>query len=303
MACYKPLRAYRGGSDKKILFKRPDHWVGPPNLNLPCGQCIGCRLKHSENWAIRCMHEASMHDQNAFITLTYSPEHLPRDFSLNKVHFQDFMKRLRYHFDGDTLRFFHCGEYGDNLERPHYHACLFGIDFEDRTLLKQTEAGSKIYTSAMLEHIWGMGFCTVGDVTFESAAYVARYVTKKITGDRAIDHYIKTDPRTGEAFDVSPEYVTMSRRPGIAREWWLRYREEVTNGDSVLINGREIKPPRYYDKLFEAHHGDVESLKKLRVENAKRYAANNTPARLRVREICQNARFNLLKRGLEDGPE
>ena len=100
------------------------------------------------------------------------------------------------------VRFFHCGEYGELLYRPHYHACLFGFDFSDKVLWS-TRGGVRLYRSKILEKLWTFGFSTIGDVTFESAAYVARYCTKKITGDKADEHY------NGR----SPEYVTMSRPP------------------------------------------------------------------------------------------
>lgn len=292
MPCYHPLKGWRSRlktptGKRKILFKKPE--IGGEPLDLPCGQCIGCRLERSRQWAARCMHEAQTHDQNCFITLTYSEKHKPHDGSLDKTHFQQFMKRLRYHYDGDTLRYFQCGEYGENFQRPHYHACLFGIDLEDRALWKESN-GVKIYTSKELEKIWGMGFCTVGDVTFESAAYTARYITKKITGENAEAHY---DGRT-------PEYINMSRNGGIGKTWFQLYQKEVYPADEIITRGHPTKPPRYYDKLFEQHHGDIEAVKATRQRKAKQHADNQTPDRLRVRETVLHARITQLKRGYEN---
>lgn len=263
------------------------------SLELPCGQCIGCRLERSRQWAIRCVHEAQLHEENCFITLTYRPEQLPPGGSLVLKHFQDFMKRLRFEH-GNGIRFFHCGEYGDRGGRPHYHACLFNFDFKDKVLFKD-ERGVRLYTSETLERLWRFGFATIGDVTFESAAYVARYVTKKITGEMAAEHY-------GER---KPEYVTMSRRPGIAAGWFQRFASDVFPLDHVVLRGREMRPPRFYDQLFErAHAMRYAKLKRVRRYNIRKHDLvlwhESSPSRLWVREEVQRLRFKQLKRGLED---
>ena len=170
---------------------------------VACGQCVGCRLERSRQWAIRCVHESQMHEQNCFITLTYSDEFLPENGSLQLKHFQDFMKRLRFHVGGG-IRFFHCGEYGEENGRPHHHAIIFNHDFADKKVWK-TNNGVVLYRSKILEELWPYGFATVGCVSFESAAYVARYITKKVNGDMADSHYLGREP----------EYITMSRRPGV----------------------------------------------------------------------------------------
>lgn len=244
------------------------------------------------------MHEASMHEDNSFITLTYDDAHLPGDGSLRKRDFQLFMKRLRKRFPGRFFRYYHCGEYGDKLARPHYHACIFGLDFPDKEVFKELPDGGYLYTSKILEAAWQhQGFCTVGDVTFESAAYVARYVTKKITGDRAIDHYV--DKETGVLRE--PEYTTMSRRRGIGRDWFDSYSGDVFPWDEVIVNGRVAKPPRFYDGLYQLE--DVEGyarMKEQRMEKAKRMAKDCTPERLASREKVKIAQYKMLKRSLEN---
>jgi hypothetical protein len=187
MPCYHPISAWQllnvktAKGKPTISFKNPYARPSPTRVGIqvPCGQCIGCRLERSRQWAIRCVHEAYGHEDNAFITLTYAPEHLPHDVSLNISHFQKFMKRLRKAISPKLVRFFHCGEYGELNQRPHYHACLFGYDFPDKVLYTIRDE-CRLYRSPMLEKLWPMGFATVGDVTFESAAYVARYITKKL---------------------------------------------------------------------------------------------------------------------------
>jgi hypothetical protein len=229
MPCYSPLDGWlskdRNPSGKRsIVFTKSEALVDRP-VKLPCGRCIGCRLEKSRQWAVRMMHEASLYEENCFITLTY--EKMPPNDSLNKKHFQDFMKRLRKAYGGRTIRYFHCGEYGENFGRPHYHAILFNLDFNDKKYWSIVN-GNKYYTSEKLNKIWGKGYCIIGSVSFDSAAYVARYVTKKITGEAAFEHYTDFDRETGEITrERDPEYATMSRRPGIGSVWLDKFKTDV----------------------------------------------------------------------------
>lgn len=244
------------------------------------------------------MHEAKDHDENCFITLTYSDELLPEDLSLNKADYQKFMKRLRKWHAKHTgkpsgLRYFHCGEYGDTTSRPHYHACLFGFDFShDRKLYKYTPAGDPLWTSDTLNDLWQLGYAIIGDLTFETAAYVARYTLKKVTGDLAPDHYRRVNTNTGEVHDLTPEYATMSRRPGgIGHRWIKKWGHEVYKNDSVIVNGREQKPPKYYDTLYETERPhDFARVRAQREAAASAAYRNSTPARLAVREQVAAAR-------------
>lgn len=237
---------------------------------------------------LRLVHEAQMHEANSFVTLTYDEEHLPRDGSLDVKHWQDFAKRLRHKVG--KFRFYHCGEYGDVNERPHYHAILFGQDFEfDRQVLG-VKKGRPLYTSRTLEEVWGKGLTSIGEVTAESAAYVAGYTRKKVSqppggDDWAVSEFVERYGRwdeNGEFYTVKPEYATMSRRPGIGAGWLKRYKGDVFPCDSVTMRGREYRVPRYYtDQLDEE---ELESVKKKRREYALRVQGDNTPERLKVRE-------------------
>lgn len=243
------------------------------------------------------MHESSLYSRNCFITLTYNPESLPKDGSLNLRHFQLFLKRLRKKF-GNGIRFFHCGEYGEKNFRPHYHACIFNFDFDDKVLWKSNN-GVKLYTSQNLDDLWSdpdtgrsLGFTTVGDVTFESAAYVARYITKKINGDKAPEHY------QGK----KPEYITMSRRPGIGRGWYEKFKSDCYPSDFLVHDGKKMKPPKFYDRCFEIDSPEEFALIKLNRElKTKVAAADNTPDRLKVKEIVKKSHFKQLKRTYESG--
>ena len=195
MSCFHPLKAKQCQDTKQVFFGNGSRNFR--NITLPCGRCVGCRLKRSKEWAIRCIHESKLHSDNAFITLTYDDKKLPyrpigvppADKSLYYPDFQKFMKRLRKAYSGRIIRFYMAGEYGEQFGRPHFHACLFGVDFSDKIPFKKTPSGSVIYTSKILEKLWPYGFSSVGNVDFQSAAYVARYIMKKITGAAADSHY------------------------------------------------------------------------------------------------------------------
>lgn len=315
MPCYRPLEGYRArtvnASGKRgIVFNKKDGFVDLP-VKVPCGQCIGCRLERSRQWAIRCIHEASLHEENSFITLTYSPENLPDGGTLVLEDFQNFMKRFREAIEPRRIRFFHCGEYGENLGRPHYHAIIFGYDFDDKILWKQTGSG-KLYRSPFLEKLWPYGFSTIGPVTFETAAYVARYVMKKVSVSGKAkaeqkekeevmrDHYSRIDGDTGELIDLKPEYVTMSRRPGIGAEWYRKFKGEVYPDDFVVVNGRKVKPPKFYDRLLGSEdEAELRAVKNRRVGAAVEWEHEQQYDRLRVREKCAEARIKQLKRDLK----
>nr|QXN72801.1 MAG: replication initiator protein [Microvirus sp.] len=308
MACYKPLTAYYGKeknvSGKNSIVFNPREAAQPDDpIELPCGQCVGCRLERSRQWAIRCIHEAQLHDDNCFITLTFSPEALAKrenPWSLRKKDFQDFMKRLRKHFGAKKIRYFHCGEYGEKYGRPHYHAILFGIDFDDKKLHRVLN-GHRLYTSPTLERLWPHGYSSIGNVTFESAAYVARYIMKKVTGDDADTHYAIVDPDTGEIVGSKvPEYTTMSRRPGIAAGWLEKFADDVYPKDFITVRGKKMRAPKYYDRVMETERPyEMEDIKHARKEAAKLHSENNTAERLRVREKVQKLRLEKLPRNLD----
>lgn len=290
--CYSPLKAFRVPGQAGVSFERSRLQADLP-VDLPCGQCIGCRVERSRQWALRCVHESQIHRENSFITLTYDDEHLPADLGLQVEHWQKFMKRLRKKFG--KVRFFHCGEYGESNLRPHYHAILFGLNFKDKELFKLNE-GKPIYVSESLARTWGQGFVTVGPVTYESCAYVSRYVMKKVNGRLAESHYSRIDKATGECWSVRPEYVTMSRRPGIGHGWLQRFKSDVFPSDEVVHEGRRFRPPRYYDK--QLGESELEEMKEKRRKAVGKFSHELTPDRLAVRESVAAARLSRLRREL-----
>jgi len=268
-------------------------------IEVRCGQCIGCRLDRSRQWAVRIMNEAQLHENSVFVTLTYSPENLPPGATLRKRDFQLFMKRLRKHY-GQPVRYFHCGEYGEQLRRPHYHAVLFGVHFDDQELLKTTPAGNKLYRSETLDRLWGHGHASVGALTFESAAYTARYILKKVLGESAEKHYQRVELSTGEIIQLEPEYVTMSLKPGIGSTWYDQFKGDVFPSDFMVIQGKKQAVPMYYKRRLECENPKLATdLKWNRVRRAKQYRHDQTPSRLRVREEVTLSRSNQSQRNLE----
>lgn len=310
MPCYFPLTGYKSATTNQN-GKRPLSFstAGFRDLpvQIPCGQCIGCRLERSRQWAVRLMHERSCHDLAIFVTLTYDPANLPAGGTLVKKHWQDFAKRLRKRHEPKKLKFFHCGEYGEELSRPHYHAILFGIDFPDKRKHSKNAQGDQIYASDTLNEIWGHGHCWIGSVTFKSARYVAAYCLKKVNGDRAEKHYSRPDPETGEIIRLQPEYSTQSK--GLGLEWLRRYTSDVFPIDSVICEGRESSVPRYYRKKLAQHDEQVapaprfsrmrsKKLADKRIRSAKKRAFDNTPERLAVKMTVKLSKLSQLKRNL-----
>jgi len=303
MPCFKPLKGFRAlrpnpSGKYSIVFSRRLGYEDLP-MQVPCGRCIGCRLMRSKQWAVRCMHEASLHEDNCFITLTFDDKHLPQDNSLHKEDFQKFMKRLRKEYPEKTIRYYHCGEYGEKYSRPHHHACIFGFDFKDK-VLQTTKNGSKLYVSPTLEKLWKNGYHTIGEVTYESAAYVARYITKKYTGKFAYLKYEQLEVETGEITDLLPEYNTMSRKPGIGKGWYDKYKSDLYPDDFVIVNGKKHKVPKFYDTKYEIEFPDeMKSIVQARQLTAWQQADNNTPERLEVREAVAQAKFKQTNREYE----
>lgn len=307
MPCYKPVKAWYGeklSSGKRAIVFSSGLAQSCLSLALPCGTCVGCRLERARQWAMRCVDEASLYSDNSFITLTFRPEVLAkRGPSLDKRDFQLFMKRLRKFTGGQMIRYFHCGEYGSHFYRPHYHALLFNMGFPDRTYLKHTRAGYPVYRSAVLEANWPFGFSSTTDVTFGSAAYVARYHVKKVGTIVSDNHFVH--PRTGEM--LAPEYTTMSRGSsvrgtgGIGKGWFDCFKGDVYPHDSRVIKGVDTKPCKFYDSLYEKlNPAGFSNIKLDRLVRASARMDDSTEDRLAVKEKVKVAQLASLSCSLED---
>jgi hypothetical protein len=282
--CFHPLLAFQVVGSGAVCFRRPA--AAYLDLKLPCGKCEGCQLERARQWAVRMMHEASLYDDNCFVTLTYDEKHLPVGGSLVREHFPLFIRRLRKAIFPRKVRYYHVGEYGTYYGRPHYHALLFGYDFGDK--VKWSERGGfTVWRSCELEALWPLGYCELGSVTFDSAAYVARYVVG--TDSRGV---VGLDA-DGCVSELEREYSTMSRRPGIGRGWFDKFGGEVYPADGVVVNGVLRKPPRYYDIRLAIESPEV--FDGVRCSRMRRIRKVN----LEAAEKCAIARLSLKRRELE----
>lgn len=292
MPCYRPLAAIRGAEGVRVLGSLSSFAQGVYNLRLPCGQCVGCRLDRSRQWAIRLLHEAKLWRSNQFITFTYDDAKLPAHGSLRYEDFQDFMHRLRARVNYDsklterhTLRFFCAGEYGGKTARPHYHAIIYNLALSDLRLWTKESYGDT-FTSSYIDELWQKGRCVIGEVNFESAAYCARYCVDKVTGPNSDFHYrVVSDYDTGEMVDIEPEFCHMSLKPGIGAKFFERFQADMFPHGKVVSRGKEVFPPKYYDKLFAR----VDALAMARIKDKRKLdgearRSDNTRARLAVKE-------------------
>lgn len=295
MPCFGPLNAWypkklltngQVNPDRRLVFKKTESETGIP-LKIPCGKCPGCKLEQSRQWAVRCMHEKRLHNASMFLTLTYDDNHLPPGGTLVPNDLTKFLKRL-WHVN-KSLRYFACGEYGENTSRPHYHVLVLNQNLPD---LKSIKSGAEynLYASATLSRLWPHGNHAIGDVTFESAAYVARYCMKKKQDGKTV-----TDGRT-------PEYIVMSRRPGLGAGYFDKYKSELLNHDTIIVNGLPAALPRFYDNKLAGLTGmsdtislhtrfELIKLKRRRKLTSPLSRADRTQRRLRIREVVALAKL------------
>lgn len=308
--CTRPIIAYRAklhGKNKKsflkgvtwpITFCQSEGYIDQV-VKLPCGKCLHCRLEYARNWAIRCMHEAMMHEDNCFITLTYTDSNLPHygliEYPTVKLEdLQKFMKRYRNYLDKEykknkKIKYFACGEYGEKHERPHYHVCIFGHDFEDKERCEKSVSGCVQYDSKILTDIWKLGMTKVGELNFESAGYVARYQLKKHVYEKPEEWYNHREK----------EFLVMSRKEGIGLKFLEKYENDVFNNDAIITRkGLTGRPPKYYDKVLERRSS--ERFRQVKLERRKnRPDEEEYWTEERQREYAKSLQIKSLKRSLE----
>lgn len=266
MSCYHPKKGFElginpttGKKEMKICSYKTYYVVHEGRkiydyVPIPCGNCIGCKLDYSKSWAIRCMLESSFYDENYFITLTYDDENNPRN--LIKDDLRKFIKKLRTYLvrsGKPEIRFFSCGEYGSKTLRPHFHLIVFNLKLDDKKLYKRSPTGDNLYTSEFISNIWNKGFAIIGDVTYNSCGYVARYCMKKFKKNDMTD------------FNFNNEFILMSRRPGIGSNYFDEHKTDIYKYDSIYFNfgnSSNMTPPKYYDRLLDKIDPDL--LKKIK---------------------------------------
>lgn len=301
MSCISPIAAWqlaeRSATGKNIISFKPRGTI-LKTLALPCGKCINCRLEFARGWAVRCLHESKMHSANMFLTLTYDNDHLPSSGSLEPDEFQKFMKRLYIYFYrrfGIKIRYYGAGEYGDMTNRPHYHVLVFGARMPDCKFYSEDENGI-LYTSETLDKIWGKGGCKIGEVNYKTAAYVARYVVKKVDGKKKDDgHYLSID-MDGVLTERHPEFSRMSRRPGIGYPYYEKYGHELRTWDNIIVDGRPAPSIRYYDVISErVDLKRYHAIKRLRGPSTVAESRDRISEAIRLRRISDHIAKAALK--------
>lgn len=242
--CTQPNKCYVNPTGGRPIFGWEGEKQGLPEMEVPCGKCPECCKDYYTSWASRGSRELLQWDSSVFITLTYSEEHLPRDRSLNKKHVQDFIKRVKFHFGSskeDPIRQTYCGEYGTKTLRPHYHVILFNCDFADKKQHYISDGGHQVYTSRILDSLWGLGHAEFGYATPGSIAYLYKYILKKKTRkEKEKPLSLEVD---GITYDVAHEFIESSRNPGIGA--WMRDHDSIKKG-YLTVNGRKKKLSKYY---------------------------------------------------------
>lgn len=285
MPCEQPIPAWRPAIGGPLLFKPPTNGRAYNKMHVPCGHCILCRTEQARQTAVRIIHEATLHQENCFLTLTYDDNNIPTYGSLNYEHLVKFWKRLRKSMVAKTkanrstatpIRYYAVGEYGDRSLRPHYHACLFGHAFlSERIILRTTP--SLLWTSMELQRIWGHGNVSVGALNFATARYTASYITKKL---RSKQQYVRVDNDTGELIAIEQPRAFMSRNLG--KGWWDEWNQQLQDHDHVIIDAHPQKPPKAYDRwLLETNPEKMEEIKEQRKNNAIAQTEDQTHARAR----------------------
>ena len=254
-------------------------------IEIPCGKCIGCEMDKTKEWATRCVLESKLYPKQLcwFITLTYNDEYIPttnvvdylrgtltRRMTLHKKDLQDFLKRLRraweYKYNWQGIRYFGCGEYGSTTFRPHYHICIYNLPIPDKEPLSRNFEMSRIWVSKEIEKIWGMGNIVIGQLTYESAAYTARYTLKKQNGlNKALYERLK----------IEPEFTIMSTHPGIGAGYYQMKKNTIYETDEIFVQNRKgdiirQKPPNYFDYLYNTEEPEIlEEIKAIRLKLAQ----------------------------------
>lgn len=295
-------------------------------MKIPCGDCAGCQESYSKDWATRCVLEAEKYASNYFITLTYDEDHAPRDDELinkktgevfendnwEQAHLEErdmtlFLKKLRItwqrHYKHDGIRFFYCGEYGGQTQRPHYHMILFNfpIPIEELTIRKIDKDGNYHWDCEKLRNLWGKGNIDICEVNWDTCAYVARYVMKKQGGKKPDEWYYENGK--------TPEFIRMSRMPGIGLDFFNKNFQDIYQNDEIILKGHRekiqpVKPPKYFDAKYDLiDHGKLEAIKERRkfiakMANKSKNLQTDLPERERLKreEFLKNKSWNALKR-------
>lgn len=283
MPCYQPIRAKQGPDSDGLNHV----WINPSsiaNLDLPCGHCLGCRQARAKEWGTRATHEAASWRHNCFLTLTYNDESLPHDGQLEPKALQRFIKRLRRAADrrhpalasdwNHSLRYLASGEYGEHNGRPHYHLCLFNCNFTDTHPVARD-----LVESQVLQQLWPNGLHRLGNLTRESATYVAKYTVK---GESKA-----TTLPSGVKIQIKP-FLRMSLKPAIGTQWIQQYKTDLQHG-YLVTNGYKGRIPRHYKQQLKQN--DPQLADRIETTTAL-WAEHNAPTgREQIRHLAQSEKI------------
>lgn len=280
---------------------------------IPCGRCIECRLAYTRQKANQMYAEyLSRNKENCyFLTLTYNDENLKEHETVNtetgevfhgislcKEDVQKFWKRLRYYKSQDEISYVIAGEYGPASMRPHYHAIVYGltIDSSKSKYLGLSETGSPMWTNSEIEKIWGNGQVAIEKVTWDTCAYVARYIMKKQYGQNKIIY---------DCMGVIPEFIQQSNKRPIGKTYYEKHKEELYKTDEFFVPGKQNiktnKPPMYFDKMLKAENEDLYNHIKIRRKTMGMMNSKLTQLQSdKSLQEMRNDRHNRLERTFKD---
>jgi len=259
MPCTRPILAYSSPGETIQSVTTKTQYPNDLSYNLTrwtCGKCPDCKAAKARDWGIRIGHHAEHLEEqgipSSYVTLTYNEKSLPHGATLLPSDIVKTFKTLRN--DGKSFKYFQCGEYGEEFLRPHHHVIFLGEAFTSDRKLARTRHGRPIWSSDQLSRAWPHGNHEIETVNFAAGCYVAGYTTKKLHS-QPIE---RTDPATGETWDVLPSYITMSK--GIGTDWFNKYSDDIYPHDFVQLNDEKTaRPPTWYDHLHSLR--DPESWK------------------------------------------
>lgn len=303
VVCDFPLKGYR--TTGRLVFQKPAGHSGA-FVEVPCGKCIGCKLRLRSEWQIRGLCELQMQRQAGlaswFFTLTFDDQHIPADLNISLRDVQLFMMRLRKHF-GPGIRVQYCGEYGGQTMRPHYHLTLWGLVLDDCVQIGRSRTGEATFTSAVVARLWGRGQVLIGEANSHTIGYVAGHQLKDLTGRHQPDgSYVLLEPSTGELRARTAPFRHQSLKPGIGASWFDKYHMDFFARGWLMRDGRKEFPPSYFLRLLRrskpALWDSVMAAREVVVE-ADQFRAEHTPERLAVKAVVRSARIGQRRRADE----
>lgn len=285
---------------KPLLFKPPNHTkiFDYEIIETPCNHCIACEKLRALRTAVQlaCELKTTLGD-SLFLTLTYNDENLPSDFSVNKNHLQNFLKKLRHwRIKTDHIgnfRYLSQNEYGGKFSRPHVHIAGFNLTIPDLRSV-QSKGAYQAFDSEIINQLWGKGDVHIIRLCFENCLYIANHhIDEKVDNKGKVHETPIIHPVTKRLIKTrKPEFSTRSSRPGIGKDFFKKYFSDIYPGDFMINKGQEMPVPKYFDALLKKHDLQLfEEIKKKRSDKVEkktpqqnRYQAKFNKAKLKSKK-------------------